>query len=204
MSLKRTYKKQKIRGWKRKVKELERWKNRCIDLDIDIFTSNTRFYVKIWLHPFYSLNTYTLPNWYKRQIVKALEEIYESWKRTMDTFNEPYYLKIWIFEKDFIRSQVVVSFRETVDFYERTFDLVTTGKSLPLYLRVREVEKLAWSEGIDVAIWSEGELIENVKINLYSEKEAEEIRKAAYYVEQRGDDLIYVLKNDVVWIGGNF
>jgi len=47
--------KKKIRGWKRRIKSIETWKQRHIHLDIAQLEQYHRDYVKLWISPWYRL-----------------------------------------------------------------------------------------------------------------------------------------------------
>ncbi|MGL4697921.1 hypothetical protein [Enterococcus larvae] len=194
--------KRKIRGWKRRAKKIERWKNAYMELDKKALAAYDRDYVKVWIAPFFSLQKHTLPFWYKRLVIEALLEIYASWKQTMDTFDEPYYLKVWVFEKDFMSSQVVVSARSYLHFYDQTFEGLKPVGALPDGMMVEAAKGLDWEQGVDVAAWFERELQEDLQSELYSQEEIQAIRESAYRVTEYNEDLIYLIKNDTVWVGG--
>ena len=116
----------KTRGHKRIWKDIQRWRASNLELDLDRLKESQRDYVKIWIHPFSSIslsyNRIPLPKGEtKKRILNGLFDIYESWKNQLDSLNEPYYLKIWLFEPRFSKSQVVCSIGSFIDFYQKTF-----------------------------------------------------------------------------------
>ncbi len=78
--------KKKVRGLRRKVKRIEKWKNQYIDLDIDRLRKYGTEYVKLWISPFYNLYAINKfesghknpPNWYNRLILRSMIDIYRS------------------------------------------------------------------------------------------------------------------------------
>ncbi len=117
----------KIRGHKRIWNDIEKWRNANLKLDLENLKQNERDYVKIWIHPFsgISLTNSQIPEpktETKKRILNGLLDIYESWKNQLDKLNEPYYLKVWIFEPRFSKSQVVCSIGNSIDFYQNTFN----------------------------------------------------------------------------------
>ena len=54
-------------------------------------------------------------------MLSGLLDIYESWKVQLDKLGKPYYLKIWLFEPRFSKSQVVCAIADKIDFYENNF-----------------------------------------------------------------------------------
>lgn len=67
--------KKKIHGWKRRIKQIEQWKQRHIDLDIERLCRNNRDYVKLWIDPFYRLTRRNPPMWYYRLILESMIEM---------------------------------------------------------------------------------------------------------------------------------
>ena len=118
----------KIRGHKRRWKEIENWRLDNIDLNLTDYLMNERdrYYAKIRIHPWsgLSLTNSLTPNptrKTKQKMLNGLLDIYVDWKNQLDKLGKPYYLKIWLFEPCFSQSQVVCAIGENVDFYENTF-----------------------------------------------------------------------------------
>lgn len=116
----------KIRGHRRKWKEIELWVESKKHLDIDYLKHSQRDYTKIRVHPWSGIS---LNDWQpkepngktKSKMLEGLFEIYESWDKQLKQLNVPYYLKIWLYEPRFSNSQVVCAIGEFLDFYEITF-----------------------------------------------------------------------------------
>lgn len=123
----------KIRGHKRIWQEINKWKNTYLQLDLENLKVNERDYVKIWIHPY---NGLTLTNSQhpepraetKKRILNGLFDIYENWQNQLNTLNQPYYLKIWLYEQRFTKSQVVCAIGNSLDFYIKTFNTPTDDK----------------------------------------------------------------------------
>ncbi|WP_283637399.1 hypothetical protein [Aquaticitalea lipolytica] len=97
-------------------------------LDLDNLKHNERDYTKIWVHPYsgISLTNSKIPEpktETRKRILNGLLDIYESWKNQLELLNEPYYLKIWLFEPRFSKSQVVCAIGNSIDFYQRIFNI---------------------------------------------------------------------------------
>jgi len=114
-------KKKKIRGWKRHKRKIERWKQNAINLDMDYLRNYQRQYEKLWIHPFYKLERRNPPNWYKSLLLDAMIEVYLEWHQKMKKEEEDFYLKLWLYDPHFINSQIVVAYRNCLDFYDETF-----------------------------------------------------------------------------------
>lgn len=115
----------KIRGHKRHWRDIDDWIARCLPSD-DPADLKERDYIKIWVAPWGNLqmNNRKQPEprgESKAKILKGLIHIYDTWKKALDSTNEPYYLKIWLYDQRFSKSQVVFARGPYLDFYENTF-----------------------------------------------------------------------------------
>jgi hypothetical protein len=116
----------KIRGHKRIWKSIDLWIERTKHLDLEYLKSNQRDYVKVWVYPYSGISVlnseFSLPKGTTRKkIIAGLLEIYHQWKQQLETLNEPYYLRIWFYNDDVSKSQVVCAIGDCLDFYENTF-----------------------------------------------------------------------------------
>lgn len=196
------FKRKKIRGWKRRVKEIDRWKAYNRNLNLGLLEEYSRDYVKLGSLSFYSLfRKYVLPSWYKRLIIQALIDVYDSWKQTLDELGEPYYLKIWIFEKDILHSQVVASYKEMLNFYDNNFAEVEKVESLPDELAFKNANELLWHKGFDLISWSENDLQEGIDDGFYTIEEVQSIKESANWISEISDDKFYVIQDGAVWLG---
>lgn len=197
----------KIRGWKRRVKQIEQWKKRYIELDMEELERNQRDYVKLWIDPFYRLTRRNPPLWYARLLLAAMIEVYQSWSRQMSGFNEPYYLKIWLYHPHFINSQIVVAFREALHFYDDTFDPGQAAKAFPaqLYGGVPGVPQLTWELAIDADRYWLSDLQKDMEWGFSTEKDIEAIQNKAYASEtitlSDGEDMVFKVRVGDVWLG---
>lgn len=199
--------KKKIRGWKRKMKQIEQWKQRHLELDMEQLSRNNRDYVKLWMDPFYRLKKRNPPMWFARLWLAAMIEIYRSWAHQMNLVNEPYYLKIWLFDPNFIHSQIVVAFRDCLHFYDQTFDQSKEKKAFPApkYKGVEGLQALTWELGIETNDYWESELQDDIEQGLMREKDIQAIRNKSYSSEtvttSYGIDTVYKVRVGDVWIG---
>ncbi|WP_411346228.1 hypothetical protein ACE3MZ_09700 [Paenibacillus sp. WLX1005] len=196
----------KIRGWKRKVKQIEEWKQRYIKLDMDYITSYQRDYVKLWIDPFYRLDRRNPPGWYARLLLAAMMEVYYSWDDQMKQLQEPYYLKIWLYAPHFINSQIVVACRDQLHFYDHTFEKATDKAKLSHhYAMVPGINDFQWETCIDTAYESLLDLQRDVEMNLRQPSDILHIQHKAYHAESvisAGQaDTLYWIKDGIVWVG---
>lgn len=130
-------KSKKIRGGKHILTSIEQWKRENITLNVENLQRSQRDYVKIWVAPYSNLefgnSIYPEPSGLiRKRMLEALLDIYDNWKATLDDLDEPYYLKIWLHDQRFSRSQVVCAIGDFLDFYETTFHKPENQKSIDL------------------------------------------------------------------------
>lgn len=201
-------KKKKIRGWKRHRRKIERWKQNAINLDMDYLKNYQRQYEKLWIHPFYAWVRKKPPNWYNRHLFDAMIEVYLEWHRKMMDENEEFYLKIWLYDPNFINSQIVVAYRDCLDFYNKTFKIREENKEFPFnkFHSLRDkLEQFQWDLHIEIDYYDENDLNEWLEEGSLTEKEVSKIKGKAYetikFENEFGSFLQYSLDKGDVWIG---
>jgi hypothetical protein len=166
--------KKRIRGWKRRLRKVDEWKRKVINIDLE-----------------------------------HLNEVYESWCNKLKKTNEEFYLKIWLYEPNFINSQIVAAYKECLHTYDKTFDFARNEKKFPFdkytYLKDK-LEMFNWSLHIDSDVFTESDLIDNIQRGWISEDEFKVIKSKAYSVDiiklsGRDTDKVYSVKVGDVWVG---
>ena len=187
--------KKKVRGWKRQIRKLERWKIQHLNLELNRYGYS---YVKIWLDPWYRLEKRNPPIWFQRLILAALLEIYESWREQLLARGEKLYLKIWLFDPHFITSQVVAAVGERINYYEDLFAQSNETKSFPYqkYLnRSYNLQDYDWVLSVDEDMYFERE-------DELSVEDTESLKKIAFrVVEVSNGDKMYGVKKGDLWLG---
>ena len=149
--------KRKVRGHKRRWRAIEKWIASYKSIDIDRLKECERTWVKVRVSPWTDFSgvsdRFREPRGTtKIKLLKGLIEIYRSWKEILDEHQEPYYLKIWLYEPRFPNSQVVCAVRESIDFYKNTFNDPGEHKTLnpDKYGRLSPaIAKFTWDYRID-------------------------------------------------------
>ena len=147
----------KIRGQNRKLKEIEAWRLKNVNLDLEILNTYEKDKAEIIVHPWCDLpiRTSYFPHprgQVKIKMLSGLIDIYESWKKELDSLENPYYLKIWLFEPRFSYSQVVCAINDKVEYYENLFFKPEISKSFPInqYGVINDrLENLNWVYHLD-------------------------------------------------------
>lgn len=147
----------KIRGHKRRQRQIQSWINENKEFRLDILTDYNKDYIDIIIHPWCDISmvnsTYPEPtNKTKADIIDGLIEIYEAWKIQLENLKVPYYLKIWLYNPNFSESQVVCAINEKIDYYENIFFKPDQKKSFDLNNYRKQNKTLAsfnWEYGLD-------------------------------------------------------
>ncbi len=124
---------QKIRGHKRRQKDIEQWRLENLDLRLDLVEKYNYDHIDIIVHPWCDISiiesAFPEPKGEtKLLMLKGLIDIYDSWKKQLDNISQPYYLKIWLFEPRFSTSQVVCAIGDRIGYYENLFFNPEKGK----------------------------------------------------------------------------
>lgn len=99
--------KKKIRGWKRRKKQIDNWFNSSKAPNLDKFYSKGEDYVTVRIDPWNRLCERIPPNWYFRLILQKLVIIHNQWKAFYENQTTPYDLQLWLNFPNTIRSEVV-------------------------------------------------------------------------------------------------
>ncbi|WP_412759328.1 hypothetical protein [Niallia circulans] len=187
---------------------MERWKQNAINLDMDYLRNYQRQYEKLWIHPFYKLERRNPPNWYKSLLLDAMIEVYLEWHQKMKKEEEDFYLKLWLYDPHFINSQIVVAYRNCLDFYDKTFKRRQENKEFPFdkFHSLRDkLEQFEWDLHIESDYYDENDLNEWLEEGALTEKEVSRIKGKAYDAvrikDEDGSFLQYSLDKGDVWIG---
>ena len=129
-------KEKKIRGNKRIFKNIENWKQDCLNLDLENLERFQRNYEKVWVRPFSDLSISgskipTPKRKARKLILESLMAIFNSWESQLKTLEKPYYLAIWLYEPHLENSQVVCAIDGFLNFYDITFYRPEEQRKMP-------------------------------------------------------------------------
>lgn len=209
----------KVRGHRRRWKDISRWVETNKNLDLDLLKQYQRDYVKIRLHPWGGVYSafYNIPEPKRKTKTKILEgliEIYDSWKTELDKLGEDYYLKIWLFEPRFSNSQVVCAIGDRLNFYKNTFHKPEEIRNLnpDNYSRIKDdIASFNWEHRLDEDHFDNNEIGEPE--DFISLKDFEENKKwfnrimkkphstTKYSEPIGGATEVYSFKKGDVWLG---
>ena len=148
---------QKIRGHKKRHLQIEEWRLKNLDLRLDLVEEYNGDHIDIVVHPWcdISITNSIIPEpkgKTKQLMLNGLIDIYHSWKEQLDKLGQPYYLKIWLFEPRFSKSQVVCAIGERIEFYKNNFFEPENKRSFELknYGKLKNrLEKFNWDYRLD-------------------------------------------------------
>lgn len=163
-----TVRQKKIRGHKRRHKQIDNWRldNLSLDLTGYLLNERDRYYAKIRVHPWSGLSltnsiTPQPTGKTKQKILNGLLDIYENWKAQLDQLGRPYYLKVWLFEPYFSNSQVVCAIGDSIDLYENIFYKPDTNKIIPFErygILNTKLSKLNWNYNLNEGYYENSEV----------------------------------------------
>lgn len=98
----------KGRGWKRRIRALERWTDARAALDVEQLLSTEYVSAELWVEHW----PRPIPPRVRRAMLEQLFRVHDAWLPAVQSLPEPAYLGIWIFGPDPGESQVVAAVGE--------------------------------------------------------------------------------------------
>jgi uncharacterized protein (DUF736 family) len=192
----------KVRGWKRRIRQLERLRLAERQLDVEALRHGYKQYVKIWLDPWSRLVPRNPPHWYRRRILAAFVDILDAWRERLEAAGEPYYLELWLFHPDFHDTQVVAAMGEAIEYYRTMFEPAAGAAAQP----PAEYRDAAYD--LPGLHWRVGQVIDVRVASTYAgDTEAlvalAELGRSADRVQATADgtDTLYIFHKGRVWLG---
>lgn len=187
----------KVRGWKRRIRQLERLRLAHRELDVDALRQGGVDYVKIWLDPWNRLVPRNPPYWYRRRILAAFIDIFDAWRERLEGAGEPHYLELWLFDPDFHRTQVVAVMGDRIASYQTLFDPAEARAARPP-ARYDDA-----SYDLSRFRWRAGEVIDvlTAKLHALDERDVADWTRAAARIETTADDTLFIFDQGIVWLG---
>lgn len=124
-----TARNRKVRGWRRRTKQVEVWKNANLSLnmaDFDRWEDISALDLP-WVYG----TPHTHPIWMRRIIIAALLDIYLGWENSLKSTGEPYYIALRIYEERFYYSQVVAAQGDSITNRKRDLEPEYEIKPVP-------------------------------------------------------------------------
>ncbi|NLR94604.1 hypothetical protein [Flammeovirga agarivorans] len=209
----------KVRGHRRRWKKIDNWIEYNKNLNLDVLKRYEKEYAKVYIQPWCNLslrNSVIAPpkGKTKMKILQGLLDIFNSWKEQLKQLDEEYYLKIWLYERDISKSQVVCAIGSNISYYEELFHQPNKEKVFHsknygnLY---DELDKLQWTNAWEEDHYDEQFIDEPenyVSRKAYEEEKLwfEKLLKKPHrlsYLDYSRDRKIeqYSFKKGEIWIG---
>ncbi len=154
----------KIRGHKKIQKRIQNWIEQNRTINVSDFLANKYCYAYVSFNPYFniSINNSNIAEPKKetrKQIILGLQEIYNNWKIELDKLNQPYFLKIYLFEPRISKSQVICAIgTEKIEYYENFYRNAEKNKSTSNFHKILSSD-FKWKTHLDDDIYSEQELL---------------------------------------------
>ena len=201
--------KKKIRNWPTILKKLQLLTNENLfgsaqEME-DIFKRSNYNYMKLYIDPFSRIEkTRNPPQWFRKLIIQSFVEVYNNWHLHAENLKKPYYLKLWIADKDFSSSQIVMGYNDRIEHYENLFKLHEINKPFP--------HEQYSSEHCDTTQFNwqyakECTLVEKVDLDTFSTKYLNKLFKENLIQPYYGfkdiypDKEMFLIHVDNLWIG---
>ncbi|MBD7939440.1 hypothetical protein H9655_20570 [Cytobacillus sp. Sa5YUA1] len=142
----------KIRGWKRRIKQIENLEKENKIFNFPILQNQYVDYLKMF--NFQDLDK--IPDWYKKKITITFINIFDSWKEYANVYNmEHFYIRLHIHEDNIFESQIMIVIENQINEYKTRFIRCPD-----------EVKKPSWLENLSkeftpyysCTVWLEDEL----------------------------------------------
>lgn len=189
----------KVRGWKRRIRQLERFRLAHRALDVEALRAAERQYVKIWLDPWNRLVPRNPPCWYRRRILAAFIDIHASWRQALEAAGEPYSLELWLFHPDFHKTQVVAATGSLLRFYDNAFERAEDRPPRPPALYddpAYDLDRFQWRPGTEVYVKLKSIDVVEPGDEAWLLREADRVQTSKYT-----GDTMYIFEMGSVWQG---
>jgi hypothetical protein len=206
----------KLRGLKRRQKNIEQWFERHQQIDLEILKQSKYYYCKAkvdpWSNLYYDVD---YPSNYRKKLFSHLLSIYELWKKQLEENFDNFYLAIWVNDRRFIDSQVVAAIGDRAEHYQQMWNLHEEPLKFPIKLFSNEenrVSMLNWESTDDEDLVFESEY-QDLNINDYwspadyygdirsYRKMLKRNTKTRIIETDEGNQKAFVLKRGNTWIG---
>lgn len=186
----------KVRGWKRRLRELERFRRAHLELDVEALRRSEVVYVKLWLDPWSRLVPRDPPVWFRRRVLAAFLDILHSWNRALEAAGEPFYLRLWLFDPRFHRTQVVAAVGDRIAWYRNSFEAAPGARPVPpphLHDPAYDLAALEWEPCRDTDVVLEEDAAERGDLRI--------LRRATRVEHTSWGQPLFLFDRGFVWLG---
>ena len=190
----------KIRGWKRRVEHLNWWGEQIKQPYTKYFITERgrHTYERYRVSPFYRLIKRQPPLWFYKLIIAKIVAAYDNWQQTFDDLGIPYDLQLWIYDPDFIRSEIICYKMEEAGERKQFSWESTVDKPFPynkFASKFYDLNKFEWLLADDEPIQFEDDCED-------ADFTVEDLLKEGYVKKEQNNGGIYYAKRlGDIWIG---
>ncbi len=192
----------KIRGLKRRQKELNKWIELNSNLDVNRLKKYQYDYAKVKFGPWENLfKTEEFPTDYRNQLFSSLLNFYSNWKNELDKNFDNYYLKIWLYYPRFKNSQIVAAIGNKIKHYESNFEKSDLIKEFPKQEFKNENERILkfdWELNNDYDYYSEND---NYDHKFYKNLMKRKTPFNLIENENGENEKVFLKQKGYIWIG---
>ena len=204
---------QKIRGHNRRQKQIQKWIESDLKLNLKLLEEYKYWKADVYVHPWCDISIINsqIPEPKKEtrnQILFGLEKIYDNWKLELEKLNKPYYLKLWVYEPRVSKSQVVCAIDQRTEFYEKLFVKIENKSS---DFKNKLSPDFKWDSALDEDIYWESDLLSPIEMyideesfnydrKIFSSLIKNNVRKENIKIDGKTDTMFFVPKGGI-WIG---
>lgn len=191
-------KRKKIRGWKRRVRQVERWGEDIKHPDLTWFEQTGYTYERCTLYRFSTRENRQPPLWFYKRIISKLVYAYRNWTKVFTNMGINYDLQIWLYDPDYIRSEIICYETDTPGETIRLDSEVPANKPFP-YNKLADnnydLNQFDWGIAKDENVCEEYQF-ENGDFT------ADDLLKDGYELKFKEDGAKFYIKQfGVIWIG---
>ncbi len=199
----------KLRGHNRLQRKIKYWELNCIEFNIKNYfkKGNDYNYEKIAISPLNNIqignSKYAQPfGKTKQRIIESLINIYNNYSIQLNELKTPFYLKIWLYEPNITKSQIVYAIGDRIEFYNNSFNLPENIEEFKINATSEINEKLSqfnWERRLDEFHYEADE--ELLKTHWFKKLLKQ---KHSFYLHTFSNNEtvdIYSFKEGNVWIG---
>lgn len=143
----------KIRGFKRRVREILKWKEKHRHFPQKAFGFGNKYYIRFYIFPWYSLWNINPPIWLQKKMLEAMIEVAHEWNQYFLNKSIEFDLQIWFQQREFARTELLVTWKDAIEIY-RDFFAINLQLQPPIpkpFSALPAVNSLAWQSAREIS-----------------------------------------------------
>ncbi|NMH73615.1 hypothetical protein HF078_11050 [Bacillus sp. RO2] len=124
----------KTRGWKRRVRQLDKLIETHSSFDIQQLTEYKVDNLKLFSYH----DIHLVPAWYKKKVVSSMLELYKVWKEQAAAELDEFYIRLHIHSQNIFNSEIILAIDDKMEVYKERFHNEKKEPSLPPWLNSKD------------------------------------------------------------------